>query len=49
MSNLSLRTGRKLVWDADQEEIVADTEANGMLVRPYRSPWDKELRGLGIS
>ena len=35
-------------WDAEKEEIVGDREASQMLVRPYRAPWDKELRGLGI-
>ena len=47
LSNISLRLGgRKLVWDADQEEVVGDKEANAMLVRPYRAPWDKELKAL---
>jgi nitrite reductase/ring-hydroxylating ferredoxin subunit len=49
LSNISLRTGRKLVWDADKEEIVGDPEANAMLVRPYRAPWDAELRALGVA
>jgi hypothetical protein len=43
LSNISLRTGRKIRWDAKKEEIVGDGEASKMLVRPYRSPWDKEL------
>ena len=49
LSNISLRTGRKLVWDAEKEEIVGDKEANAMLVRPYRSPWDAELKALGVA
>ncbi len=49
LSNLSLRTGRKIVWDAEREEIIGDREANAMLVRPYRAPWDAELRALGIT
>ena len=49
LSNISLRTGRKIIWDADKEEIVADKEANDMLVRPYRSPWDRELKSLGVT
>jgi hypothetical protein len=48
LSNISLRLGRKLVWDAEKEEVVDDREANAMLVRPYRAPWDGELRALGI-
>jgi hypothetical protein len=49
LSNVSLRLGgRKLVWDAEKEEVAGDSEANAMLVRPYRAPWDAELRALGI-
>ena len=48
LSNISLRLGRKLVWDADKEEIVGDPEANTWLVRPYRAPWDAELKALAI-
>jgi predicted dehydrogenase len=46
LANISLRTGRKLKWDAEKEEIVGDKEASAMLERPYRAPWDKELRAL---
>jgi predicted dehydrogenase len=49
LANISLRTGRKIVWDAEKEEIVGDPQANQMLVRPYRTPWDKELRALGVA
>lgn len=48
LSNISLRTGRKIQWDATKEEIVGDAEANQMLVRPYRKPWDTELKALGV-
>ena len=48
LANISLRTGRKIRWDAESEQIVGDTEAAGMLVRPYRHPWDKELKALGV-
>jgi predicted dehydrogenase len=47
LANLSMKVGRKLVWDAAKEEIVGDPAANQLLVRPYRSPWDAELRALG--
>jgi predicted dehydrogenase len=46
LANLSLRTGRKIRWDADKEEIIGDPEASEMLVRPYRKPWDAELQAL---
>ncbi len=48
LANLSLRLGRRLRWDAAREEIVEDAEANRLLVRPYRAPWDRELKGLGV-
>jgi predicted dehydrogenase len=44
LANISLRLGRKIRWDSDKEEIVGDAEAAKMLVRPYRPPWDKELK-----
>jgi predicted dehydrogenase len=49
LANISLRLGRKVRWDAEKEAIIGDAEATRMLVRPYRAPWDKELRALGIS
>ncbi len=48
LANISLRTGRKIFWDAEKEEIIGDAEAAAMLVRPYRKPWDAELRALGV-
>ena len=49
LANISLRVGRKVRWDAEKEEIVGDAEASKMLTRPYRKPWDAELRALGIT
>src|SRR5258706_11465134 len=46
LSNISLRIGRKLAWDASREEITGDSAASEMLKRPYRAPWDKELVAL---
>jgi predicted dehydrogenase len=46
LANLSLRLGRKLRWDAAKEEIVGDAEASKMLERPYRAPWDAELKSV---
>jgi predicted dehydrogenase len=48
LANISMKTGRKVVWDAQKEEIVGDPDANRLLVRPYRAPWDAELRALGL-
>jgi hypothetical protein len=48
LANISLRLGRRLRWDAAREEIVDDPEASRMLVRPYRAPWDQELKSLKV-
>jgi predicted dehydrogenase len=48
LANIALRLGRRLRWDAAREEIVGDAEANRWLTRPYRAPWDRELRALGV-
>ncbi len=39
LGNISLHTGRKIHWDADEEKIVEDAEANALLRREYRAPW----------
>jgi len=46
LANISLRVGRRVRWDAKREEILEDAEAAKMLTRPYRAPWDKELKAL---
>ncbi len=48
LANLALRLGRRLRWDAEREEIVGDAEATRGLVRPYRPPWERELKALGV-
>ncbi len=49
LANISLHVGRKVAWDPEKEQIVGDPQANAMLTRPYRSPWDKELRALNMT
>ncbi len=39
LANISMRLGRKLKWDPDNERFKGDDEANRMLSRPMRSPW----------
>lgn len=48
LANLSLRLGRKLRWDPENEEILGDREASAQLIRPYRKPWDEVLRNLNL-
>jgi predicted dehydrogenase len=49
LANLSLRLGRMIHWDSGRENLIGDSEAAEMLVRPYRAPWDAELKALGIT
>lgn len=39
LANLSMQTGRPLVYDPKKREIVGDREATALLQRPYRQPW----------
>jgi predicted dehydrogenase len=39
LANLSMKLGRALTWDAGQQQVVGDKEANALLRRPYRAPW----------
>jgi predicted dehydrogenase len=39
LANLSQKLGRTLTWDAEKQQVVGDEEANKLLKRPYRSPW----------
>jgi len=40
LGNIAYHTGRKLRWDALKEEITGDPEANKLLGRQARKPWD---------
>jgi hypothetical protein len=40
LANLSMQLGRTLRWDAAKGQIVGDDEANRLLRRPYRAPWE---------
>lgn len=42
LGNIAVRTGRKLVWDAQQEQIVGDPDAAQLMSRAARKPWDAE-------
>ncbi|HQA90174.1 MAG TPA: Gfo/Idh/MocA family oxidoreductase [Sedimentisphaerales bacterium] len=40
IGNIAMRLGRKLRWNPQEERFVNDDEANRMLRRTARSPWD---------
>lgn len=39
LGNISLRAGRRIYWDPENESIRDDAEASKLLTREYRSPW----------
>ena len=39
LGTISQKLGRSLTWDAENECVVDDDEANQLLKRDYRSPW----------
>ena len=39
LANISLVTGRRLEWDAEEERITSPKEANDLLHYEYRKPW----------
>lgn len=38
-ANLSMKTGRPLIYDPGKRQFVDDRDANDLLQRPYRKPW----------
>jgi predicted dehydrogenase len=40
LANLSCQLGRSLTWDPEKNLVVGDAEANRLLARPYRQPWE---------
>lgn len=44
IGNIALRTGLKLKWDGKEEMFTNSSEANLMLTRLYRAPW--QLAGM---
>jgi hypothetical protein len=39
MSNIAIRTGRKITWDPVAGEVVGDAEANSWFIRQHREPY----------
>ena len=37
---LSMKLGRSMQWDGDKEVVIGDDEANKLLSREYRKPWE---------
>jgi hypothetical protein len=39
LANIAIRTGRKIRFDPEREEIIGDPEANRLVHQPLRAPW----------
>jgi len=39
LANIAIRTGRKLRYDPEKEQIIGDDEANRLVNQPMRAPW----------
>ena len=40
LANIAIKTGRKLKWSPEQEQFIGDDDANKLLDRPRRKPWE---------
>ena len=40
LANTSLQLKRSLTWDEAKGQVVGDDDANRLLARPYRAPWN---------
>jgi predicted dehydrogenase len=43
LANISYRTGRRIEWDAEREQVRNDEAANKLVTRVYREPWKLEV------
>jgi len=39
LGNIAYRTGHKITWEAEQERILGDPEADKLVGVKYRKPW----------
>ena len=43
LGNLALRSGEQVAWDAQNERVIGNKQANRLLSCPYRKPWKLPL------
>jgi hypothetical protein len=44
LANISYRTGHRLTWDDEHEQIVGDRVASQYLTRRFRKPWNLKVQ-----
>lgn len=40
LGNIAFLKGRKIRWDGNAERVIGDPEADVLLMKPYRKPWE---------
>ncbi len=43
LMNIAWQVGRSIRWDGQREQAVGDDEANALVHRPYRKPWELKV------
>ena len=43
LMNIAWKVGRQIRWDARQEQVIDDAEANALVTKTYRVPWKLEV------
>jgi len=43
LMNIAWRVGRTIRWDAEKEQIIGDEEANALVTKKYRPPWELKV------
>jgi hypothetical protein len=43
LMNISWRSGHKIHWDAEKEEVKDDLQANALVHKTYRAPWKLDV------
>jgi hypothetical protein len=39
LANIAIRTGRKIRFDPERDQVIGDEEANRLVYQPMRAPW----------
>ena len=43
LMNIAWKAGRKIRWDADNERVIGDRQADALVTKKYREPWKLEV------
>ena len=47
LGNIAYRSGSKITWDAEKEQIIGNAEANKLVSVEYRKPWKLDYMRRG--